>query len=120
MKTADWMAYLDTLPPDHRDLAQHIMSRIQTVLNSDRKKAHAEYQHAEHRIDYNAQRISDLDLRLDSYEAHRAKDVQNEIERFAREQLSADERERLIAVLYNVVARVERLESPDQPNSDHE
>ena len=36
MNDAAWLAYLDTLPPDHRDLAQQIMLRIQTVLNADR------------------------------------------------------------------------------------
>lgn len=115
MNNTAWIAYLNTLPPDHQKLAQHLMTRIQTVLNSDRQHAFNEIQRAARRSDKNAERIDDLALRLDSYEEQRAADVQAELERFARDQLPADERDRLIGILHSLVARIEQLESGDDP-----
>jgi hypothetical protein len=113
MKQQDWMAYLDTLPPDHRSLAQKIMARVQTVLNSDRR-------HNEQRSDHNSERINELALRLDSYEEQRAADVRAELERFAKEQLSADEQSEMLRVLYLLTARVDKLEDRVQPDIDQE
>lgn len=111
MNNVAWLAFLDTLPPDHKALALAIMERVQTVMNSDRQKVFDELQAGARRSDGNAARINDLDLRLDHYEAQRAKDVQSELERFANEQLPVEERDRLIGVLYNVVARLDALEA---------
>jgi hypothetical protein len=110
MNDAAWLAYLDTLPPDHKALAQRLMTRIQTILNSDRRKTLDDVQRAERRSDRNAERINETELRLDAYEQQRALDVQAELERFAAEQLPADERDKLIGVLYSLSARVDALE----------
>ncbi len=110
MNNAAWLAYLDTLPPEHKALAQRIMARVQTILNSDRNKAFDEIQRSERRSDANAARMTDLDLRLDAYEQQRADDVRKELEMFAKDQLPPDERDRLIGILHNMLARVEALE----------
>lgn len=110
MNESAWLAYLDTLPPDHRALAQKIMDRVQTILNSDRTKSLDDIQRAERRSDANAHRITDLTLRLDRYEELRAKDVRDELAAFAQDQLPPDERDKLIEVLFNLSARVETLE----------
>lgn len=116
MNDSAWLAFLDTLPPDHKELAQKLMARIQTIINSDRRKVLDDVQRAERRSDRNAARINETELRLDHYEQQRAADVQAELERFANEQLPVEEREKLIGVLYNLSARVETLER--QANDD--
>jgi len=117
MNDSLWHAFLDTLTPSDRNLAQKIMARIQTVLNSDRVHTHDEIQRSVRRADRNAQRLDDLAIRLDAYEEQRALDVAAELERFARDQLPPDERDKLIGVLYNVVTRIERLEDDDSKSS---
>ena len=114
MNNTAWIAYLNTLPPEHQQLAQQLMVRIQTVINSDRQHAFDEIQRATRRSDKNAERIDDMTIRLDSYEAQRAADVEAELERFAREQLPVDERDKLIAILHDLVARVKRLEDNER------
>lgn len=118
MNDSLWHAFIDTLSPDHRDIAQKIMARINTTLRSDRQRTFDEMQRGARKSDRNAARIDDLNVRLDIYEEQRAKDVQAELERFAREQLPPEERDRLIGVLYNVVARLEQIESGDDQQSE--
>lgn len=114
MNNADWLAYLDTLPPDHRDLAQKIMARIQTIINSDRMKFIDEVQRAERRSDANANRITDLTIRLDTYEATQADHVKAELETFAQKMMDDAERDQVIKVLYNLATRVEAIEDADK------
>jgi hypothetical protein len=118
MNNAAWLTYLDTLPPDHKALAQKFMARVQAVINSDRNKAFDEIQRAERRSDGNAARINDLNLRLDRYEQQRADDVRKELEMFAQDQLPPDERDRLIGVLYNLSVRVEEIERQMNDDAD--
>lgn len=110
MTDHEWQAYLDTLPPELSDLAQHLMERINTVLNRDRSRVLDELQHAERRMDTLAHRMSELTARLDAYEQQRAADVQAELAQFTADQLSPARRDELIGVLYNVATRVEALE----------
>jgi hypothetical protein len=114
MNESLWSAFLDTLTPSDRNLAQKIMARIQTVLNSDRLHTLDEAQRVARRTDRNAERLEELAIRLDAYEEQRALDVAAELERFARDQLPPDERDKLIGVLYNVVTRIERLEDDER------
>lgn len=110
MNDSAWTAFLDTITPQERALAQSIMARVQTILNSDRNKVFDRLQHADQRSDHNAYRISDLDHRLDAYEEQQAKHVAAELERFAKEQLSSDALEAIHNVLYNISTRLEQLE----------
>jgi hypothetical protein len=118
MNQTAWNLFLNTLPEDHRDLAIKIMERVQAVINGDRSHLLNELQRGYRRSDGNAARINELALRLDHYEQQRADDVKNELERYARDQLPPDERDQLIAVLYNLVARVEQLEDSDRQSSE--
>ena len=118
MNQSTWNAYLNSLPADHRDLAIKLMERVQAVLNSDRIHLSDETQRAHRRSDGNAARINDLAMRLDIYEQQRADDVQAELERYAREQLPPDERDRLIAMLHDLAARVERLEDKERQSGE--
>ncbi len=118
MNQSTWNAFLNSLPADHQELAAKLMERIQAVLNSDRTHVLDETQRAHRRSDGNAARINELAIRLDIYEQQRADDVQAELERYAREQLPPDERDRLIAILHDLVVRVERLEDQERKSSE--
>jgi hypothetical protein len=56
----EWIAYLDTLPPELADLARHIMERINTVLNRDRNRQLSEAQRIEQRLDLVQTKIVDV------------------------------------------------------------
>lgn len=60
MNDIEWLAYLDTLPPDVADLAGHIMERMNTLLNRERSAAIGERQALERKIDVQATKIADL------------------------------------------------------------
>lgn len=60
-----WMAYLDTLPPDLSDLAQHVLERVNTVLNRDRSLTLDEAQRIERRLEVLQRHIEAIDVRLD-------------------------------------------------------
>ena len=50
MNDQDWQQYLAALPPDQRDLASHIMERINTLLNRERARVGDEHDALEQRI----------------------------------------------------------------------
>lgn len=60
MNDIEWLAYLDTLPPELADLAGHIMERINTVINRERNRAAGEHQELHQRIDIRNVTINDL------------------------------------------------------------
>lgn len=60
MNDQEWIAYLDTQPPELADLARHMMERINTVLNRDRSRHLVETQKIEQRLDLKKVRIADL------------------------------------------------------------
>ena len=114
MNKNDWNIFLNSLPADHRDLAIKFMERIQAIMNGDRSHLLDEMQRSHRRSDSNAERISELAIRLDIYEQQRADDVKAELERFAREQLSKSEADQFVATLYDLAARVEKLEGEER------
>ncbi len=118
MNDAAWHTFLDTLDPDRRRQAQSIMARVQTVLNSDRRKTIDDVQRVERRHDRNAERINELAIRLDVYEAQRATDIRSELERIASDVLTKEEIADLLTGLYRLTARIEKLESNDQLSSE--
>lgn len=60
MNDREWVAYLDTLPPELSSLAQHIMERINTIANRERQRAHGEHQDIHQRLDVKRTKITDL------------------------------------------------------------
>ena len=118
MNKSTWNAFLSSLPADHQELAIKLMERIQAILNSDRTHLLDEMQKTHRRHDSNAARINDLAVRLDIYEQQRADDVQAELERYAREQLPPDERDRLIAILHDLVVRVKQMEDKERQSGE--
>lgn len=77
MNDMAWMAYLDTLPTDLRDLAQNLMDRTQTVINEGRILEIEDVQGLEDRamnqqrqITADELRQDDMDARMDADEAH--------------------------------------------------
>lgn len=67
-----WTAYLDTLPADERERAQHIMARIQFVINSDRNRTLDDVQRLERKVDVLQREIVALNTRLDEQARERA------------------------------------------------
>jgi hypothetical protein len=51
MSDQEWMAFLDTLPPDLRTIAQRLLERFETVLERDRSRALEEMQRLERKVD---------------------------------------------------------------------
>ena len=72
MNDVAWLAYLDTVPPQHRALAQHVMERIQFVINSDRNRTLDELQRIERRLELVQREIVALNTRLDEQAQARA------------------------------------------------
>lgn len=103
MNNSAWLAFLDTLTPEHRALAQKIMDRIQTVMNSDRSKTFDDIQRGERRADGNAKKIDELHLRLDAA----TQVIYDELSALS-DQLPPPE------VLFNLSARIEALEKEKQ------
>lgn len=60
MNDQDWQQYLAKLPPDARDLASHIMERINTLLNRERQKASDEHDALEQQITDQRTQINNL------------------------------------------------------------
>lgn len=60
MNDVEWKNYLAELSPELRDLAGHIMERINTVLNRERNRAIGEHQDIHQRIDLKKTNIADL------------------------------------------------------------
>ena len=60
MSDQEWLAYLDTLPPDLADFAGHVMERINTLLNRERSQAISERQALDRQIAEQQTRIADL------------------------------------------------------------
>ena len=60
MNDLEWLAYLDTLPPELRDLANNIAERINTLLNRERGRAIDERQELHQRSDTQGAKINDL------------------------------------------------------------
>jgi hypothetical protein len=106
-----WTVFLDRLPLDLRDAAQVIMQRITTLLEKERLACLADVQRVERRQSRSAERIDDLQLRLDRYEQDRLDEARVEIERLAADMLPKDERDKLIQVLYRLAADVEQLKA---------
>lgn len=102
---------LDSLTPAERDLAQAIMLRIQTILNSDRSRLLDMLQHLERRADKRAEQINDLQMRLDNYVQKTDRMVLQWIEHAAQNLPSREEFETFLQVLYSVAARTESLEA---------
>lgn len=60
MNDIEWLAYLDTLPPELADLARNIAERVNTLLNRERSKAIGERQDMERQQDEQRTKIADL------------------------------------------------------------
>lgn len=60
MSDAEWQQYMADLPPELRDLAGHIMERINTVINRERNRAVGEHQDIHQRLDVKKVKIADI------------------------------------------------------------
>jgi hypothetical protein len=118
MTDHEWAIVLDRWPSDLRDVAQTVMERIDTLLGRERSVCLSQFQallgrldRIERRQSRNAERIDDLQIRLDHYEQDRLDEARVEIERLAADMLPKDERDKLIRVLYRLAADVEALKA---------
>ena len=117
MHTSQYDAWINSLPDDQRVLVQAIMARVGTLLDSRYNVLHEDIQRNTRRVAAQSERIADLNIRLDVYEARQWTAAQEAITQFAAAQLPADQRDALIAVLYRLVAEVETLKAT-QVNGD--
>lgn len=60
MSDQEWLAYLDTLPPELASLANYVTERVNTLLNRERSKAIGERQELERKLDEQRAKINDL------------------------------------------------------------
>ena len=60
MSDQEWLAYLDTLPPELADALMHTMERVNTVLNRERSAAIGERQALERALTTERTKIADL------------------------------------------------------------
>lgn len=65
MNDQSWVAFLDALAPEQRDLAQIIMQRITTLLEKERSACLVDVQRIERRQVRNAERIDTQHQALD-------------------------------------------------------
>lgn len=75
MNDIEWLAYLDTLPPELSDLATNIAERINTLLNRERNAAISERQALERQVTDLRTRTKDLLDRIAELEQLRTKAV---------------------------------------------
>jgi len=75
MTDSEWIAYLGTLPPQHRELAQHMMIRIQSIINCDRVETLDLIQRLEELLTLVQCEIEALNVRMDEWDGSRSRAV---------------------------------------------
>lgn len=111
MNDAQYHAWLDTLDKDQREIVQKMMSRINTILNADRRHTIDDIQRVERRQATNSERIGDLHVRLDQYEQSAWTAAKQAIEEFAAARLSIEEVEKFFDAFRQLVIDVEELKT---------
>lgn len=112
-------AWVSTLPEDQRILVQSIMAHVMVMVDDRFNSLAGDLQRTDRRQHTNSERIADLNVRLDHYETRQWQAATEAIEQFAQSQLPQEERDRLIAVLYELARDVEQLKAR-QANDDAE